>query len=153
MSRLQVSRTRKVPRPRSQTPGGWHKGLASGHNSGAVSHSAGQRAGRQSSLCLRLSGLGPAARSPLPWPFVCALPHSPLNPLLPAAHLATWAGQRSQALVSSSHPGQRQAFLSKSGSGLRDFVGITGDRGVRTAVSPSAWPGAFVWLRDWVCVT
>ena len=90
---------------------------------------------------------------PCPWPFVCALPHSPLIPLLPAAHLATWAGQRSQALVSVSHPGQRQAFLSKSGSGLRDFVGITGDRGVKTAVSPSAWPGAFVWLRDWVCGT
>lgn len=93
MSRLQVSRARKVPRPRSQTPGGWYKGLASGHNSGAVSHSAGQRAGRQSSLCLRLSGLGPAARFALPKAFCLHLPHSLLNPLLPAAHLATWPGQ------------------------------------------------------------
>ena len=88
-----------------------------------------------------------------PWPFVCTLPHSLLNPLLPAAYLATWPGQRSQALVSISHPGQRQALLSKSGSGLRDFVGISGDRGVRTALSLSAWPGAFVWLWDWIRVT
>lgn len=55
---------------------GRYKGLASGYNSGAVSHSAGQRAGRQSSLCLRLFGLGPAAPFPLPLAF-CLHP-SPL---------------------------------------------------------------------------
>lgn len=85
-------------RPCSQTPGGRYKGLASGYNSGAVSHSAGQRAGTQSSLCLRLARLGPAARFPLlvsqlcPWPFVCTPPDSPINPLLPVAYLAAQLG-------------------------------------------------------------
>lgn len=80
-------------RPCSQTPGGRYKGLASEHNSGAVSHSAGQWAGTQSSLCLRLARLGPAARFPLlvsqlcPWPFVRTPPDSPINPLYP---LPTW---------------------------------------------------------------
>lgn len=97
---------RRVLGPRSQTPGGRYKGLASGYNSGAVSHSAQQRAGRQSSLCLHLFGLGPAARFPGPWLLVRTPPHSPLNPLLPAAYLATWPEHPSQALVSISHPGQ-----------------------------------------------
>lgn len=39
----------------SQTPGDRHKGLASGYNGGAVSHSA-AAAGRQSSLCVRPAG-------------------------------------------------------------------------------------------------
>lgn len=103
VSGLQASRMRGdcwkgFLRPCSQTPGGRYKGLASGYNSGAVSHSAGQRAATQSSLCLCLAGLGPAARFPLlvshlcPWPFVCTPPYSPINPLLPVAYLAARLG-------------------------------------------------------------
>lgn len=102
-----------MPAPRRQGDG--YKGLASGYNSGAVSHSAGQRAGRQSSLCLRLAGLGPAAPLPLLashpclWPFVWTPPHWLINPLLPATYLALWLGHAYQALVSISHAGEKQA--------------------------------------------
>lgn len=96
-------------------PGGRYKGLASGYNSGAVSHSAGSRqAGRQSPLCLGLVGLGSAVPIPLPashpclWPFVWTPPHCPINPLLPTAYLAAQLGHPYQVLVSISHAGQRQ---------------------------------------------
>lgn len=99
----------------SRHQGDGYKGLALGYNSGAVSHSAGQRAGRQSSLCLCLAGLGPAARLPLPashlclWPFVWTPPHWPINPLLPTTYLAAWLGHPYQTLFSISHAGERQA--------------------------------------------
>lgn len=69
----------------------------------------GQRAGRQSPLCLRLVGLGPAAPiSPAGFP-----PHPcPLPTLTPCRLLPTWQpgrGSLGQALVSTSHPGQRRA--------------------------------------------
>lgn len=140
--------------PRRQGDG--YKGLASGYNSGAVSHSAGQRAGRQSSLCLCLAGLGPAAPLPLLashpclWPFVWTPPHWLINPLLPATYLALWLGHAHQALVSISHAGEKQARLEAERRPARFHWHLLGRRrwhGSVTVALCAAGGRVFGWIR------
>lgn len=60
------------------------------------------QADRAPCVCV-CSGWALQPHFPCPWPFVCTPPHSLLNPLLPAAYLATWLGHPYQVLVSISH--------------------------------------------------
>lgn len=111
VSRLRVSGTRghchggflgRAPRRQGDGTKGWLQGTIVGR---LVTVPSSGQADRAPCVCT-CSGWALRPGFPGPWLLVRTPPNSPLNPLLPAAYLATWPEHPSQALVSISHPGQ-----------------------------------------------